>query len=464
MWRTTTVNWQSFVGIIVYGADLFGIFTTILFLAITQKRVEPVFRAARSLKKIDVFIPTVNEPLEIVEATVKGALSVRGISRVLLLDDGNRPEMASLAQRCNIQYFARTTSQFAKAGNMNNGLLHSDAEFILTLDADHVPVPTFLERTLGYFEDEKLAVVQTPQRFYNTDSFLFRKKWSEQSMFYECIQPAKNAWNSAFFVGTSALIRRNALDSVNGFATGTATEDIHTSLRLHAHGWKSLFVDEGLAFGLEAASVSEFYKQRRRWAAGSLGLLFRSPDSPLKARGLSLMQRLNYLSACLAHLQGAQRSIYFFAPFFIVFSGVSPIQGAIHSFLFYYLSFSVFSLFVTYVFSKGTYNFFYNESYSLVSLLAHYAGILGILKVQKKFVVSQKNIRRNAGDVQLRILLLFFVLNLVGLLRALFLSFQRNNIELSISVSIFSTINAVLLGSFLIFIYRYQSKNDSLDV
>ena len=86
-------------------------------------------------------------------------------------------------------------------------------------------------------------------------------------MFYDVIQPAKNRWNSAFFVGTSAVLRRSALDEIGGFATGTATEDIHTSLRLHARGWRSLYVPEPLAFGLEAESLREFHKQRVRWAA-----------------------------------------------------------------------------------------------------------------------------------------------------------------------------------------------------
>ena len=61
------------------------------------------------------------------------------------------------------------------------------------------------------------------------------------------------------------------------------TEDIHTSLRVHAKGWRSVFVSEPLAFGLEAQSLREFYAQRRRWAVGSLTLLFRRADSPLRS-------------------------------------------------------------------------------------------------------------------------------------------------------------------------------------
>src|SRR5205085_10152554 len=106
-----------------------------------------------------------------------------------------------------------------------------------------------------YFEDPALAFVQSPQSFYNRDSFVFRtrrnsRRWSEQGIFYDVIQPGKNRYNAAFFVGTSAVIRRQALDSIGGFATETATEHVHTSVRMHARGWKSLLVSEPLAFGL----------------------------------------------------------------------------------------------------------------------------------------------------------------------------------------------------------------------
>src|SRR5205823_5869328 len=110
-----------------------------------------------------------------------------------------------------------------------------------------------------------------------------------------------------------------------GFATGTATEDIHTSLRLHAAGWHSIFLPRPLAFGLEVDNLREYYRTRRRWAAGSLGLLFRSPDSPLRIRGLTATQRLSYLSSTLAHLQGIQRLCFFLVPVLALFSLRNPV-------------------------------------------------------------------------------------------------------------------------------------------
>lgn len=132
-----------------------------------------------------------------------------------------------------------------------------------------------------------------------------------------------------FFVVRRRELRRAALDTVGGFATGTATEDIHTSLRLHAAGWQSVFVPRPLAYGLEVDNLREHLNTRRRWAAGSLGLLFHSSDSPARIPGLTPDQRLSYLSSTLAHLQGLQRAGYLTIPILALLTLRSPIDTAI---------------------------------------------------------------------------------------------------------------------------------------
>jgi len=146
-------------------------------------------------------------------------------------------------------------------------------------------VPEFIEQTIGYFDDPEVGFVQTPQSFYDTDSITFRRRrgidagWHEPAMFYGGVQSAKNHSNSAFFTGTGAVLRRAAIDSVGGFATGTVTEDIHTSIRLYARGWRSVYLPVPLAHGLEVDNLREFYRTRSRWAAGSLSLLFRCSEA-----------------------------------------------------------------------------------------------------------------------------------------------------------------------------------------
>lgn len=471
VWRSTIINFDSWYGLPVYLAELYGVISTGLFLFVTQKIYHPVKNTVKLNKSVDVLIPTYSEPLEILEPVVIGAQKIRGARNVLILDDGNRPEVKKMAKRLNVKYYPRTTNLHAKAGNMNNGLKYTDAEFLVTLDADHIPLPIFIEETLGYFEDPGVAFVQSPQTFYNTGSFLFRKRrtkkeWHEQIMFYDCIQPAKNNWNSAFFVGTSAIIRRAAVDSVGGFATGTATEDIHTSLRLHAKGWKSVFLPEPLAYGLEAENFKEFYKQRKRWAAGSLGLLFRSVDSPLRAKGLTLAQRLNYLSACLAHLQGVQKACFFLTPILAIFTVKPPITGtSVGAYgIIFVLYFSV-ALGATWAYSRGTYHFIYTEAYSLASMIAHFGGIMGVIKVQKKFAVSIKTSIRSSRTLLTPILWGFYILATVGLLRAISLYlFDNQRSPVIVYSSVLICINIVFLLSFLLPLIRYERQDSNLDL
>ena len=163
---------------------------------------------------VDVFITTYNEPLELVERTAVAACAIRYPHRTWILDDGNREEMRELAQRLDVGWITRSAdwaghARHAKAGNLNNALLATDGEFLLILDADQVPSPEILHRTLGYFADEGMALVQTPQWFENVPDH--DPLGSQAPLFYGPIQQSKDGWNSAYFCGSNAVIRREAL-------------------------------------------------------------------------------------------------------------------------------------------------------------------------------------------------------------------------------------------------------------
>ncbi|MDT9592467.1 glycosyltransferase [Nocardioides zeae] len=166
---------------------------------------------------VDVFITTYNEPLELVRGTAEAAVAIRHPHQTWILDDGNRPEMGALARELGIGWITRSEEwsgmpRHAKAGNLNNALLATDGEFLLILDADQVPSPDILDRTLGYFSDDEVALVQTPQYFVNVpeDDPL----GSQAPLFYGPIQQGKDGWNAAFFCGSNAVLRRDALMQV----------------------------------------------------------------------------------------------------------------------------------------------------------------------------------------------------------------------------------------------------------
>jgi cellulose synthase (UDP-forming) len=281
---------------------------------------------------VDIFVPTYDESVGLLRKTVIAAREMRLPHRTWVLDDGRRGEVRQMCEELEVGYLTRNSNEHAKAGNINDALGRTDGEFVVVLDADFVPLPQLLERTLGHFErDDKLAFVQLPQTFYNVDSIQHVDRgslssWHEQSLFYDVIQPGKNRWNSAFWCGSPAVIRRAALEEVGGAATSTITEDILTSMRMHAAGWNSLYHDEALAVGVAPGDLDGFRTQRLRWAQGSMQIL-RSRENPLLKRGLSLAQRLNYFASMTTYFQALQLAVFVSMPLLILVSGQPPITS-----------------------------------------------------------------------------------------------------------------------------------------
>jgi cellulose synthase (UDP-forming) len=163
---------------------------------------------------VDVFITTYNEDIDLVMTTALAAKAIRYPHQTWILDDGDRAEMRAAAESEGIGYITRTEDwkdrpRHAKAGNLNNALFLTEGEFMLILDADQIPSPEILDKTLGWFSDEKVALVQTPQWFTNvTDA---DPLGSQAPLFYGPIQQGKDGWNAAFFCGSNAVLRREAL-------------------------------------------------------------------------------------------------------------------------------------------------------------------------------------------------------------------------------------------------------------
>ncbi len=197
------------------------------------------------------------------------------------------------------------------------------------VDADHVPLPHALERTLGFFGDPEVAFVQTPQVFFNrgfqhprgTDDPLL----NEQSLFYDVINRGKDRHRSVFWCGSSAVLRRDALVSIGGVATETVVEDTHTAMRLQMHGWHGVYHHEVLAVGLAPEEVTAFLTQRGRWARGSFQML--RNHNPLLAKGLDWHARVHYFSSLSHYLEGPQRMIAVLVPTIVLFTGIFPLAA-----------------------------------------------------------------------------------------------------------------------------------------
>lgn len=270
---------------------------------------------------VDIFIPTYNEPLSVVRPTVLAAQDLDWPAdrlHVWLLDDGRRDSFAEFAADAGTGYLRRPDGRHAKAGNINHALVKTGSEYVAIFDCDHIVSRDFLQSTMGWMVKRRdCAMVQTPHFFFSKDPIERNLRLepavpNEGRLFYGLVQNGNDLWDAAFFCGSCAVLRRSALHEIGGIAVETVTEDAHTALKLHRHGYSTAYVPNVLAAGLATESLADHIGQRIRWARG-LAQIFRV-DNPLRGAGLSLMQRMCYLSAMLHFFYGLPRLILLCAP------------------------------------------------------------------------------------------------------------------------------------------------------
>jgi cellulose synthase (UDP-forming) len=328
--------------------------------SITENQLNPPDKLLSSLRKFFLLLSPEHE-------SVRDRLSAE-LQRLETAIYKKEIELSELA-RC--RYIARPKlkgkAHHAKAGNINYAIFAGETTgtFILTLDADHLAKPQFLKRVLPYFytynpwagkyESNQIALVQTPQDFYNippSDPF-----GHSAHLFYGPIQQGKDGLNAAFYTGTNAVLRREALVNVGlkyfssayakdesrldefaligGMSSSSITEDMNTAMRLHSSGWKSVYHHELLAEGLAPDDLSSTLKQRLRWAQGTIQVL--RQENPLAKQGLNFWQRLQYFQTMYSYFSGFVTTIFLACPIVFFFTGVFPVEAygsdfAIHFF------------------------------------------------------------------------------------------------------------------------------------
>ncbi len=275
---------------------------------------------------VDVYVCTYDEPEEVVLATLAGCRALRYPHTTYLLDDGRRERMRELAELAGARYLTRPDNEHAKAGNINAALSRTDGDLVLMLDADHVPMPDALDALVGYFEDERVGLVQSPHDFSNQDSVQhYAVGRHEQSLFYHVICPGKDRHGAAFWCGSAAVIRREALLGIGGVATETIAEDFHTTIRLQRDGWTSRYHDEVLVQGLAPHDLDGYLLQRDRWSRGNLAV-FTLPESPLRANELRPLQRLSYFASLAAYLAPPMRLLLLVTLALVLWAGWLPMR------------------------------------------------------------------------------------------------------------------------------------------
>jgi len=337
-WRAAaTLNFVEPLGPVIslslLGAEAYA-FSTVALLALQvglsgRRRPAPTpFADGERRPSVDVLVPIYTESLDILDRTLTACAAMRWPRKTIhVCDDSHREEVARLAAEHGARYVPGPRKH-AKAGNLNNALALTSGELVVVFDTDHVPTASFLERTVPHFRDPRMGVVQTPHHFTNAD--VFQRAFgastavpNEADLFNHAIQGGRDGWGGAFFVGSGAVFRRGALVSVGGFNLLSITEDIHTSQKLHAQGWRSAFVDYDLAAGLSAENLQSYLVQRRRWMLGCLQIFWR--DNPLGERGLPLRHRIGYFASLWYFFFPLARVVFFLTPLWYLLFHLHPL-------------------------------------------------------------------------------------------------------------------------------------------
>ncbi|MBD2100441.1 glycosyltransferase family 2 protein [Leptolyngbya sp. FACHB-261] len=362
-WRFTTLNLSdslnATVSLGLFALEMLvvinGAVQWALLLAARDRRseadqVSQVVASGQFTPSVDILIPTYDEPEFIVRRTIIGcqALDYANV-RIYLLDDTRRPVMKALAQELGCEYLTRSENQHAKAGNLNHAILLTSGELIVCFDADFVPTRNFLTRTVGFFQDKSVALVQTPQSFYAADPVarnlgLESVLTPEQEVFYRQIEPTRDGTDSVVCAGTSFVMRRSALEAVGGqFVTQSLSEDYFTAVRLSAGGYRLIYLDEKLSAGAAPDNMADYALQRLRWAQGTLQAFF-VQDNPLTLPGLRPVQRLAHFSGIFHWFTSLSRVGFLLAPLLYSFLGVIPVRSSLMGVLDYFLPYYLLNL------------------------------------------------------------------------------------------------------------------------
>lgn len=363
-------------------------------------------------REVDVFIPTYNEPVELLRETLVCAINMRYPHKTYILDDGRRHEVRALADEFNCGYITRDDRSHAKAGNLNNALQRTSGEFIVTLDADHVASPELIEDMIGFFRDPSIAIVQATQDFYNLDSFQHDVKWStragwqQQELFFSVIQPGKDRYNAAFYCGSPGILRRSSLEEVGGFATESITEDMHTSLRLQKKGWRVLYFNRTVARGLAPQTFSSFATQWQRWGHGAMQVL--REEKPFFNKELSLTQKLAYFSSFYFYWMSYQKLALVLTPIITLFFGVFPLVTDPWSYASNFLPYFCLNIACSVLLQGGWRSFMLSERFNLLKMHVLMKTLTGLFQRDTPFKVTRKS-RSSApqnSDVLLPLLIL----------------------------------------------------------
>ena len=265
--------------------------------------------ADRDAPFVSIHVPSHNEPPEMVIETLRSLLALDYPAFEILVLDNNTTDdrlCAPVQRFCaehpqRLRFYRLLDWPGYKSGALNYGLTQSDprAELIAVVDADYQVQPDWLRAVAPVFQDPSVGFVQTPQHYrqWQHDQYL-RSLYYSYDYFFTVSQPSRDERNAAIFGGTMGVIRRAALEAVDGWDEWCITEDAELSLRLLAAGWSGHHLDQPFGAGIMPLTFEALKRQRFRWCFGGMQILrqhWRELVPWRRDSRLTLAQRVGYL-------------------------------------------------------------------------------------------------------------------------------------------------------------------------
>ena len=189
-------------------------------------------------------------------------------------------------QGFDIVYIHRDDRTGFKAGALEAGLKTATGEFVAVFDADFVPQPDFLERTIHFFTNEKVGMVQVRWEHLNREySLLTRVQSILLDGHFVIEHTARNRSGRFFnFNGTAGIWRKSTIADAGGWQHDTITEDLDLSYRAQSKGWQFIYVNESTTPAEVPVEMVAFKTQQHRWAKGSIQVAKKVLPKLLKSR------------------------------------------------------------------------------------------------------------------------------------------------------------------------------------
>ncbi|WNC87896.1 glycosyltransferase [Thermosynechococcus sp. QKsg1] len=420
VWRGwVTLNdahWLSFTASIgFYGLEVLYFFTYLLYFYQTawlttawrSRQADHYQQAVLSgeyCPSVDIFIPTYNEPPYILRRTIVAcqAINYRNKS-IYVLDDGRRSEIADLCEHLGVNYLTRPTNEHRKAGNLNHALKYTTGELIAVFDADFIPFQNFLSRTVGFFQDDHVSMVQTPQHFFNPDyhsqnlgiEFMMP---GDMEYFFGFIQPGRDFGNAIICCGTSYVVRRRDLEAVGGYYTRCVVEDFQTGTKMQIAGYRLVYLNEILSMGESPRNFQDHLEQRLRWLQGNMQIYFCGDDLPIWSK-LSWFQRSCHLSLLLHNINPFIRTCFLVGPFLSLMTGISLTVATFGEYLFYALPYTLLTIATFSWATEGRYFSVWGEVYEVTFA---FPGMVQLIKILRNPFGKIGSIVTNKGTLSNR--------------------------------------------------------------